>query len=78
MAKTDTRIYSNEPCGRKLEVRLTKIIGKMVFKFPMYAVHDLKTKIFGNISLLPFSDESNNRKYFFLNHIFMLLEAYQV
>ena len=48
---------------------------KMVFKFPMYAVYDLKTKISGNYLILPFSDGCNNKQGNLHHHLFMLLET---
>ena len=65
-----------------LQGSLWKIIGgfishnlfvNMAFKFPMYDVHELKSKTLGRSLPFPFSDGCNNKKGHLQYQLFMLL-----
>ena len=43
-------------------IPFSELIDNMVFKWPMYAVNDLKANIFGGFLLFPFSNGCNNQQ----------------
>ena len=72
-------------CEDLLKHSLWKILGgplswtllvNMVFKFPMYAVHNFKAKRFGNYLPFNFHDRCSNQQGNLHRQIFVLLMSY--
>ena len=74
--KTAHRILLQSPLCNTTDGSLSQnLLVNMVFKFPMYAVHDLKAKILGNSLTFPFSYRCNNKRVHLYYPLLVLLEA---